>query len=198
MDAPSIVRQHFEESIKVKEQSLNTLSGVVATAGERIHTALLQGHKILTCGNGGSASHAAHFSSQMINRFEMNRPALPAIALTTDTAIITSISNDLSYDNIFERQIRAIAADGDILLIFTSSGNSANLAPAINAAHDRGLTIIALTGKDGGNLAASLNDKDFEIRVPADNTARIQETHLVIIHSLCDLIDKLLFGGPFN
>lgn len=198
MDAPSIVRQHFEDSIKIKEQSLNTLSGIIATAGETIHTALLQGNKILTCGNGGSASHATLFSSEMINRFEMDRPALPAIALTTDTAIITSISNDLGYDNIFERQIRAIGAEGDILLIFTSSGNSTNLLPAVSAAHDRGLTVIALTGKDGGNLASSIHNKDLEIRVPSNNTARIQETHLVITHSLCDLIDKLLFGGPFN
>ena len=195
MDAPNVVRQHFEESIKIKEQSLNTLSGIVATAGETIHAALLQGNKILTCGNGGSASHASHFAAEMINRFEMVRPALPAIALTTDTTLITSISNDLSYDQIFERQIRAIGAAGDILLVFTSSGNSANLLPAISAAHDRDLTVIALTGKDGGNLASSIDDKGLEIRVPSINTARIQETHLVIIHSVCDLIDKLLFGG---
>ena len=196
MDTTSIVREHFEESIKVKEKSLNILSGQVARAAETIHAALISGHKILTCGNGGSAGDAAHFSSEMINRYEMERPALPAIALTTDTPTLTSISNDYSYEKIFERQVRAIGLQGDILLMFTTSGNSANLLPALQAAHDRGLKTIAVSGKDGGKLAPLLGENDLEIRVPAEKTARIQETHLVIIHSICDLIDKLLFGNP--
>jgi len=150
--------------------------------------------KILICGNGGSASDAQHFSSELINRFETERPALPAIALTTDSSILTSIANDYDYSEVFSRQIYALGQEGDILIAISTSGNSANINQAINAAHDNNIKVIALTGKDGGELAQHLSEEDIELRVSADVTARIQETHIVIIHSLCDLIDHKLFG----
>jgi D-sedoheptulose 7-phosphate isomerase len=131
----------------------------------------------------------------MLNRFERERPALPAIALSTDTSTITSIANDYHYDEIFAKQLRALGQPGDILLIYTSSGNSANLVKAAKVAHEKDMTVIALSGKDGGALAAALRESDIEVRVPSWSTARIQEVHLLISHCLCDLIDHQLFGG---
>ena len=154
---------------------------------------LRDGHKILSCGNGGSAGDAQHFSSELLNRFEMERPPLPAIALTTDSSTLTSIANDYSYDDIFAKQIKALGAAGDLLLAISTSGNSSNVIRAIDAAQDRGMTVVALTGHDGGEMAPALIDSDIEIRVPSDRTARIQEVHLLIIHCLCDVIDQSLF-----
>jgi D-sedoheptulose 7-phosphate isomerase len=157
-------------------------------------SALIAGHKILACGNGGSAGDAQHFSSEMLNRYELERPSLPAIALTTDTSTITSIANDYSYDIIFAKQIHALGMQNDILLAISTSGNSTNVVRAIEAAHERDMRVIALTGKSGGDMAEALSADDIELRVPADSTARIQETHLLIIHCLCDLIDHQLLG----
>ena len=151
------------------------------------------GHKILSCGNGGSAGDAQHFSSELLNRFEMERPPLPAMALTTDSSTLTAIANDYSYDDIFAKQIKALGESGDVLLAISTSGNSSNVVRAIDAAQDRGMTIIALTGHDGGEIAPALLDADIEIRVPSDRTARIQEVHLLVIHCLCDVIDRSLF-----
>ena len=156
---------------------------------------LLDGGKILSCGNGGSAGDAQHFSSEMLNRFERERPGLPAIALTTDTSTLTSIANDYHYNDVFAKQIRALGHPGDVLLAISTSGNSANVLSAADAAHEREMRIVALTGKDGGGLASLLEETDVEIRVPAGNTARIQEVHLLAIHCLCDLIDHQLLGG---
>lgn len=194
MDVDDKIQQHFKDSIQAKINSAETLGKPIADAAQVLVTALLDGHKILTCGNGGSAGDAQHFSSEMVNRFERERPGLPAIALTVDSYTLTSIANDYSYDDVFAKQVRALGQEGDVLLAFTTSGMSANVLQAINSAHDRGLTVIACTGKDGGDVAKLLNDKDVEIRVPANRTARIQEVHLVIIHCLCDLIDNQLFG----
>jgi D-sedoheptulose 7-phosphate isomerase len=155
---------------------------------------LINGGKILSCGNGGSAGDAQHFSSEMLNRFERERPSLPAIALTTDSSTVTSIANDYSYNEIFSKQIRALGNEGDILLAISTSGGSKNVIEAIKAAHDRDMQVVALTGKDGGNMASLLTDNDIEIRVPSEVTARIQEVHLLVIHCLCDLIDCSLFG----
>jgi D-sedoheptulose 7-phosphate isomerase len=157
--------------------------------------ALLDDGKILSCGNGGSAGDAQHFSSELLNRFEMERPGLPAVALTTDTSTLTSIANDYSYEDIFGKQIRALGRPNDVLLAISTSGNSENVCRAIVAAHDRGMRIVALTGRDGGRMAGLLKDDDVEIRVPATRTARIQEVHLVVIHCLCDLIDMTLLGA---
>lgn len=156
---------------------------------------LLAGGKILSCGNGGSAGDAQHFSSEMLNRFERERPGLPAVALSTDTSTITSIANDYEYAEIFAKQVRALGQQGDLLLAISTSGNSENVLRAIVTAHEKGMAVVALTGRDGGKLAAMLGEKDRELRVPAESTARIQEVHLLIIHCLCDFIDTRLFGG---
>ena len=148
-----------------------------------------------SCGNGGSASDAQHFSAELLNRFEKERPGLPAIALTTDSSTLTAIANDYAHNEIFSTQIRALGQANDVLFAISTSGNSGNVIEAINAAHDRDIIVVALTGKDGGKMAGLLRENDIEIRVPADRTARIQEVHLVVIHCLCDFIDTQLFGG---
>lgn len=186
----------FRDSIETKQAAMSVIPSSIANAGEMIVQCLLSGGKVLSCGNGGSAGDAQHFSSEMLNRFEQERPSLPAIALTTDTSTLTSISNDYSYSEIFSKQIRALGHDTDILLAISTSGNSANVVQAIQAAHDRGMKIIALTGKDGGDMARLLSPEDVEIRVPSTSTARIQEVHLLVIHCLCDLIDRHLFSVP--
>jgi D-sedoheptulose 7-phosphate isomerase len=156
--------------------------------------ALLDEGKILSCGNGGFAGDSQHFSSELLNRFERERPGLPAMALTTDSSTLTAIANDYAYEDIFAKQIRALGRQNDVLLAISTSGNSENVNRAIVAAHERGMKVVALSGRDGGRMAALLGDDDVEIRVPATRTARIQEVHLVVIHSLCDLIDTTLLG----
>lgn len=194
MDPVQRVIDNFNESIKLKSDAAPVLAPLIATAANMMATCLLQEHKILSCGNGGSAADAQHFSSEMLNRFEMERPGLPAIALTTDSSTITSIANDYQYADIFSKQIRALGQPGDILLAFSTSGESHNIIHAVDAAHDRGMSIVVLTGREGGQVAYLMQDNDIEIRVPAWSTARIQEVHLMIIHSLCDLIDRQLLG----
>ncbi len=188
------IRHHFSESIQTKINSADTLLDDITLASERTVQCLLDGFKILSCGNGGSACDAMHFSGEMLNRFKHERPSLPAIALTADISTITSIANDYHYNEIFAKQIRALGQPGDLLLAISTSGNSQNLIHAIKAAHDRQMNVIALTGNDGGKMAEILRDDDFEIRVPANETARIQETHLLIIHCICDIVDFQLFG----
>lgn len=174
-------------------QSAEQLTDTIALAGDLIVQCLLNNNKILSCGNGGSAGDAMHFSSELLNRFESERPSLPAIALSTDINTITAIANDYRYEDIFSKQIKAIGHPGDVLLAISTSGNSKNIIEAIHAAHQRNISIIALTGNQGGNIAKILNPSDVNICIPANRTARIQEAHLVIIHSLCDMIDKELF-----
>lgn len=185
----------FQASIETKQQAQEVLPATIAQASEMMVQCLLSEGKILSCGNGGSAGDAQHFSSEMLNRFERERPALPAVALTTDSSTITSIANDYSYNEIFAKQIRALGQPGDILLAISTSGNSPNIVQAIQAAHDRELLVVAMTGRDGGDMARLLAPTDIEIRVPSQSTARIQEVHLLVIHSLCDLIDRQLFGA---
>ncbi|KAF0808969.1 phosphoheptose isomerase [Alcanivorax sp. S71-1-4] len=185
----------FVDSIETKVQAAEVLPEVIEAAGQRMVESLLNGGKILTCGNGGSAGDAQHFSSELLNRFERERPALPAVALTTDSSTVTSIANDYSYNEIFSKQIRALGNAGDVLLAISTSGNSANVIQAVQAAHDRDMTVVALTGREGGEMANLYSAGDVEIRVPAKVTARIQEVHLLVIHALCDYIDQQLFGG---
>lgn len=188
------IKSNFSESIQTKIHAADSILPVITFAAEKVIQCLLDGHKILSCGNGGSACDALHFSSEMLNRFKHERPSLPAIALTADIATLTAIANDYHYQEIFAKQIRALGQPGDILLAISTSGNSANILQAIKAAHDKKLSVIALTGNDGGKLASILQDDDVEIRVPAYEVARIQETHLLIIHCLCDVVDYQLFG----
>lgn len=195
MDMQSRIRQLFQASIDTKRQALEVLPPYIEQGSQMMVAALLNDGKILACGNGGSAGDAQHFSSEMLNRFERERPSLPAIALTTDSSTLTSIANDYSYNEVFSKQIRALGQAGDVLLAISTSGNSANVIQAIQAAHDREMTVVALTGCDGGGMASLLLPEDVEIRVPSTSTARIQEVHLLMIHCLCDLIDSQLFGS---
>jgi len=189
------VINHFSDSIQVKQIAMTSLCELITYASQKIVESLVNDKKVLACGNGGSAGDAQHFSSEMLNRFERERPALPAIALTTDTMTITSVANDYNFDEVFAKQLRALGQPGDILLVYTTSGNSSNIINTVKTAHDKEMTVIALTGKDGGALASILNESDIEIRVPSESTARIQEVHLLITHCLCDLIDSQLFGS---
>ena len=194
MDPVIRVQEHFSESIATKETAVGQIAESIAAAGLLMANALLDDGKILSCGNGGSAADAQHFSSELLNRFEMERPGLPAMALTTDASTVTSISNDYSYEEIFSKQVRALGKPQDILFGISTSGNSENVIRAIAAAHERGMKVVAMTGRDGGRMASAFGPDDIEIRVPANRTARIQEVHLLIIHCLCDLIDTTLLG----
>ncbi len=188
------IKSNFTDSIQTKINAADSISHVIAEASEEIVQALLEGHKILSCGNGGSACEASRFSSEMLNRFKQERPGLPAFALSSDISTLTAIANDYHFSDIFAKQIRALGHAGDLLLAISTSGNSVNILNAIKAAHDKNMRVIALTGHDGGKIADHLQEKDIEIRVPAFETARIQETHLLIIHCICDIIDFRLFG----
>jgi D-sedoheptulose 7-phosphate isomerase len=195
MNLQERVRQNFTASIDTKKQALELLAEPVTAAAEAMVQSLLAEGKILACGNGGSAGDSQHFSSELLNRFERERPSLPAIALTTDTSTLTSIANDYSYAEIFSKQIRALGRTGDVLLAISTSGNSLNIVEAVRVAHQRGLRVVALTGNTGGKMRAILQVNDIEICVPSVVTARIQEVHLLVIHCLCDLIDTQLFGS---
>ncbi len=194
MDHATRIKRIFNDSVETKLQSAEVLSQPIVTAADVLTACLLNEHKILSCGNGGSAADAQHFSSELLNRFEMERPGLPCIALTTDASTITSIANDYSFGEVFSKQTRALGQPGDVLIGISTSGNSENIVNAIHAAHEREMNVIALTGRDGGEIAKILHENDIEIRVPADSTARIQEVHLLTIHCLCDLIDYQLLG----
>jgi DnaA initiator-associating protein len=187
------IKENFRESIQTKIAASEVLPEVIEKAGQLMVEALIRGNKILSCGNGGSAGDAQHFSSELLNRYERDRPSLPAMALTTDSSTITSIANDYSYEEVFSKQIRALGQQGDILLAISTSGNSRNVIKAMEAAVSRDMTIVALTGRDGGEMAGLLGENDVEIRVPSNRTARIQEVHLLVIHNLCETIDDSLF-----
>ena len=189
---------HFHESAELKIQSAAALSQPIAAAIELMFGALSNGNKILACGNGGSAADCQHFAAELVGRFERERFPLPAMALTTDTSIMTAVGNDYSYKEIFSKQVQAFGQAGDILLAISTSGNSANVLAAVEAALEREMRIVLLTGKDGGDLARMLTDADVNICVPHTRTARIQEVHLVTIHCICDGIDVALFGGDAN
>ena len=190
------VVEAFVASIETKQHTVDVLLPMIVHSAQLMADSLLQGHKILSCGNGGSAADAQHFSAELINRFERERPPLPAIALTTDSSTLTSIANDYSYNEVFSKQVKALGQPGDVLLAISTSGRSGNVVQAVQAAYERDMRVVALSGGTGGDLAALISDNDVELRVPSKQTARIQEVHLVIIHCLCDLIDAQLFGVP--
>ncbi len=195
MDLTARVAAHFSESIAAKQQCQDLLAADVAAAAELMVAALVGDGKILACGNGGSAADAQHFAAEMVGRFEKERMGLAAISLATDTSALTAIGNDYDFDMIFSKQVRALGRSGDVLLAISTSGNSSNVLEAVGAAHERGMRVVALTGKDGGKIAAKLQNEDILLNVPHPRTARIQEVHILLIHALCDCIDQTLFGG---
>jgi D-sedoheptulose 7-phosphate isomerase len=192
MELISRISQHFSDSAETKLQACDVLATPLAHAAERMVKCLMNEGKILACGNGGSAADAQHFSAELINRFEAERPPLAAVALTTDSSILTSIANDYTYNEVFSKQVRALGRKGDVLLAISTSGNSANVVEAIHAAHERHIDVIALTGKHGGKIAGILLPTDIHLCVPSEKTARIQEVHLLCLHCMCDSIDFLL------
>lgn len=189
---------HFHESAELKIQAAAELAPSIEQAVELLFTALSNGNKILACGNGGSAADCQHFAAELVGRFERERLPLPAMALTTDTSILTAVGNDYSFKDIFTKQVQAFGQPGDVLLALSTSGNSANVVAAVEAALERDMRVVALTGKGGGALARILTDMDVHICVPHERTARIQEVHLLTIHCLCDGIDVALFGEEAN
>jgi D-sedoheptulose 7-phosphate isomerase len=194
VDLITRISENFSESAHLKLQAMDALAGPIAAAAERMVQCLKNDRKILCCGNGGSAADSQHFAAELLNRFERERPPLSAIALTTDTSILTSIANDYDFDQVFSKQVRGHGHAGDVLLAISTSGNSRNVIAAMQAAHEARMSVVALTGRNGGRMAEELQPADIHICVPAQSTARIQEVHLLTLHCLCDAIDCLLLG----
>ncbi|GGB98366.1 phosphoheptose isomerase [Oxalicibacterium flavum] len=186
---------HFRESAELKIQAASQLAHPIAQAVELMFGALSNGNRILACGNGGSAADCQHFAAQLVGRFERERLPLPAMTLTTDTSILTAVGNDYGFQEIFSKQVQAFGQFGDVLLAISTSGNSANVVAAIEAALERDMRVVALTGKGGGAIGKVLTDADVHICVPHDRAARIKEVHSLTLHCLCDGIDVALFGG---
>jgi D-sedoheptulose 7-phosphate isomerase len=194
MDLIARIHRHFTESAHLKLEAMDQLAAPIGRAAELMVQCLINDGKILSCGNGGSAADAQHFAAEMLNRFEIERPGLSAVALTTDSSTLTSIANDYDYALVFSKQVRALGHPGDVLLAISTSGDSRNVAEALTAAHERKMRVVALTGRGGGQMAGMLAPEDAHICVPHKNTARIQEVHLLTLHCLCDAIDCLLLG----
>ena len=192
------IEQHFIDSADLKYQSAQILSKPIAAAVQAILASVTSGGKVLACGNGGSAADAQHFAAEFVGRSERERPELAAMALTTDSSVITAIANDYDFNLIFSKQVRAFGGAGDVLLAISTSGNSANVLAAIEAAHEREMTVVALIGKGGGKIAQALRETDVPICVPHDRTARIQEVHLLVLHCICDGVDAQLLGDQEN
>jgi D-sedoheptulose 7-phosphate isomerase len=190
------IRQQFEQSAQLKLQAAELLAEPLAQAVGAISNALSNGAKILACGNGGSAADAQHFAAELVGRFERERPELAAVALSTDSSILTAVGNDYGFDQVFARQVRALGQPGDVLLAISTSGSSANVIEAVRAAQERDMLIVALSGKGGGKLSALLSDVDVHLCVPHERTARIQEVHLLMLHCICDGVDWTLMGNP--
>ncbi len=188
------IQQHFVDSADLKYQAAQQLSKPISDAVQAILACVTSGGKVLACGNGGSAADAQHFAAEFVGRYERERPELAALALTTDSSILTAIANDYDYNAIFAKQVRALGGAGDVLLAISTSGNSANVLAAMEAAHEREMTVVALTGKGGGKIGQALRETDVHICVPHDRTARIQEVHLLALHCICDGVDAQLLG----
>ncbi|NRT58467.1 phosphoheptose isomerase [Sphaerotilus uruguayifluvii] len=188
------IQQQFFDSADVKYAAAEVLTRPVGDAAQILLNCITSGGKVLACGNGGSAGDAQHFAAELVGRFERERPGLPAISLATDTSILTAVGNDYGYEHVFSKQVQALGQPGDVLLAISTSGNSGNVIAAIEAAHEKDMTVIALTGKGGGRIGTLLAGEDIHICVPHDRTARIQEVHLLVIHCLCDAIDVSLLG----
>jgi D-sedoheptulose 7-phosphate isomerase len=189
------IRRHFNDSAQLKLKAHEVLAEPISQAIEIMVKTLLANGKILACGNGGSAADAQHFSAELLNRFERERPGLAAMSLTTDTSTLTSIANDYDYEQVFSKQVSALGQPGDVLFAISTSGNSKNVTRALAAAHEREMRVVALTGRGGGEIGKLLAPEDVHICVPHSQTARIQEVHLLTLHCLCDGIDCLLLGA---
>jgi D-sedoheptulose 7-phosphate isomerase len=196
MDLIKHVAAHFTDSAELKKRVAVELAEPIVKAGETLTQCFLNNGKVLACGNGGSASDAMHFAGEMVGRLERERPGLPAIALSADSSVMTALGNDYDYEQVFAKQVMAFGNPGDVLLALTTSGNSPNVLAAVAAAHERDMTVIALSGKNGGELAHLLKPGDVELRVPHNRTMRIQEIHITMIHAMCDLVDIALLGEP--
>ena len=194
MDISKRIIKHFKDSAELKLSVKDALAKPIAEGAQVFFDCVTSDGKILCCGNGGSAADAQHFAAELLNRFEKERPGLACVALTTDSSVLTSIGNDYDFNQIFSKQVRALGLPGDSLLAISTSGNSPNVVAAIHAAHERDMRVIALTGRNGGAMAAALRDSDVLICVDAQSTARIQEVHILSLHCLCDIIDYLLLG----
>ena len=188
------IQKHFKDSIAVKQLSVDTLTGPIQKAAILMSERLRAGNKIMSCGNGGSAADAQHFSAELLNRFERERAPLAGLALTTDSSTLTSVGNDYSFNQVFSKQVRGLGTGGDVLLAISTSGNSQNVLEAIESAHEKNIVVVALTGNGGGKISAILTENDINLCVPSNITARIQEVHLLCLHCLCDGIDVQLFG----
>jgi len=194
MDLAAHLKQHFEEGIELRRRMAETMPAEIAKAGTSLANALKSGKKALACGNGGSAADSQHFAAEIVGRFERERPGMPAIALTVDTSALTAIANDYDFDRVFSRQVEALGQAGDVLLGISTSGNSKNVIEAIKAAHAKDMVVIALTGRDGGAMGKMLRDNDYHLNVAHPRTMRVQEIHLLVIHSLCEVVDNVIFG----
>lgn len=190
-----IIQAQITDSINTKHAVLETLAPTIGSAAELLVTCLEQGKKILCCGNGGSASDAQHFSAELLGRYVRDRQSLPAIALTTDTSTITAIANDFGFEHVFAKQIQALGRPGDVLLAISTSGNSQNICAAIKAAQELQMPVLVLTGNTGGKIASLLSAKDIMICIPSKTTSRIQESHILVLHCLCEVIDNALLGA---
>lgn len=194
MDHAAHLKEHFEDGIELRRRMAETMPAQIARAGEALAAALQAGRKALACGNGGSAADCQHFAAELVGRFERERRGLPAVALTVDTSTLTAIANDYDFDRVFSKQVEALGNAGDFLLAISTSGNSRNVVQAARAAQGRGLRVIALTGRDGGELAKLLGNDDFLLNVEHQRTMRVQEIHLLAIHCLCEVVDNVIFG----
>jgi D-sedoheptulose 7-phosphate isomerase len=194
MDLTAHLRKHFDEGVELRQRMAQTLPAEIARAGEALAAALKSGRKALACGNGGSAADSQHFAAELVGRFERERPGLPAVALTVDSSALTAIANDYDWERVFAKQVEALGVAGDVLLAISTSGNSKNVIAAIRAAHAKGLKVIALTGRDGGEMGRMLREGDFHLNVAHPRTMRVQEVHLLVIHCLCEVVDNVIFG----
>jgi len=194
MDLIAHLKSHFEEGVELRRRMAETLPAELVKAGQAMAQAVRGGHKILSCGNGGSAADSQHFAAEMVGRFERERPGMPAVSLTVDTSALTAIANDYDYDRVFSKQVEALGQAGDVLLGISTSGSSKNVIEAMRAAQAKGMTVVALTGRDGGAMAKMLRPQDFHLNVAHPRTMRVQEVHLLCIHSLCEVIDNVIHG----
>ena len=194
MDLTAQLKQHFDEGIELRRRMAETMPAAIARAGTALAQALKGGNKVLACGNGGSAADSQHFAAEIVGRFERERPGMPAIALTVDTSAITAIANDYDWNSVFSRQLHALGQPGDVLLGISTSGNSKNVIEAIRAAHEKNMVVIALTGRDGGEMAKMLRPTDHHLNVAHPRTMRVQEIHLLVIHCLCEVVDNVIYG----